>query len=232
MSKIYQFSSIGALMSGYFQPDKDVYAVCNCSSIGLGCSEQLNAEVTILDGLVYTATAGQPITQQASPFYTPFYQVTDFTQFKEHALLSVTQDTLEQALKSLIVLNNHFVAIRILGTFKNVTLRRPQASETQRSIQEVSENQQVDTYHNLNGSLIGFWTPEIFGRISVPGFHLHFLSHDQSMSGHVLSYETSSVTLQFEEKYNIEITHPKSHEFSHLDIDLKSLDQMIEQVEK
>ncbi|MBF7688088.1 acetolactate decarboxylase [Acinetobacter rathckeae] len=232
MNKIYQFSSIGALMSGYFKPDQNVYEVCTCSSIGLGCSELLNAEVTIVNGIVYTATAGRPTQHQTPPFYTPFYQVTDFSNFKEHQLCTVTQDTLEEALNHLMVLKNHFVAIRIYAVFKSITMRCPQASETPRSIQDVSDHQKVSTYHDLKGCLVGFWTPEVFGRMSVPGFHLHFLSHDHSISGHVLAYETTSATLQFEEKPTIELTNPQTNAFNDLVIDLESLDAMIEHVEK
>ncbi|MBF7681950.1 acetolactate decarboxylase [Acinetobacter sp. B5B] len=232
MGKIYQFSSIGALMSGYFQPDQDVYNVCTCSSIGLGCSEQLNAEVTILNGKVYTATAHQAIERPKAPFYTPFYQVTDFSNFKEQQILNTMQNTLEQELKHFVVLNNQFIALRIDGFFHQVTLRRPQASDKKRTIKEVSAKQEVIAYQDIRGCLIGFWTPEIFSRISVPGLHLHFLSHDASISGHVLAYHIESAKLQYEEKPTIEITHPQTTEFSQLNIDLKSLDQMIESVEK
>lgn len=232
MSKIYQFSSIGALMSGYFKPGQDIYPTCSCSSIGLGCSELVNAEVTVLNGAVYTATAEQKIQLEKAPFCVPFYQISDFNDYAEHEVSDINQDNLADIVKQHIVLNNNFVAVRIKAKFDAVKLRRPYASDQVRDVKEISGNQQVSEYKDVSGCLLGFWTPEIFGRLSVPGFHLHFLSDDTSISGHVLSYAASVATLQLEEKYSIEITNPRNSEFAHLDINLESLDQMIEQVEK
>ncbi len=37
------------------------------------------------------------------------------------------------------------------------------------------------------GSLVGFWSPPYMGTaLTVPGFHLHFLSADKERGGHVL----------------------------------------------
>lgn len=232
MSKIHQYSTIGALMSGYFNADEDVYQHCSCTSIGLGCSELLNAELTIQDGQVYTATAEKMTVKEHPPFYVPFYQVTSFDRYQEYPISCVSNITLENILTSFISLKNNFVAIRIIGEFSKLVLRRPYCSDKIRKVKDISDQQQVSEYNNINGYLIGFWTPEIYGRISVPGFHLHFLSDDFTVSGHVLSYQLSTGQLQFEEKATIELKNPTTNDFQKIDIDLESLDQMIEHVEK
>ncbi|MCF8999170.1 acetolactate decarboxylase [Acinetobacter nectaris] len=232
MSKIYQFSTIGALMSGYFYPDQDVSEVCSCSSIGLGCSEKLNAELTISDGKLYTATAEKSLESHTSALFVPFYQVTNFNNYKQYQILETTQDTLEQTIKHIILLKNNFVAVKIKAHFTNLVLRRPYASDKMRNIEDVSNNQLVSQYKDISGCLIGFWTPELFGRISVPGFHLHFLSDDLMISGHVLSYHFDSAELQIEEKRTIEIMNPNRSEFAELDINLQLLDGLISKVEK
>lgn len=232
MDKIYQFSTIGALMSGYFSPDQDVYKVCSCSSIGLGCSENLNAEMTILNGIPYTATAEEALKTPTAQLDVPFYQVTNFDQFQEYHIGEASIKNIEQFVRAVIPLNNNFIALRIEAIFNRITLRRPYASPDRRSIQEVSDNQEVSTYTEIKGYLVGFWTPEIFGRISVPGFHLHFISEDKSISGHVLDYHFSSALLQCEEKNVIEITHPKTSTFKNLNIDIEGLDEVIRKVEQ
>ncbi|MEB5477327.1 acetolactate decarboxylase [Acinetobacter pollinis] len=232
MSKIYQFSTIGALMSGYFSPDQDIYKVCSCSSIGLGCSENLNAEMTILNGTPYTATAEEALKTPEAPLEVPFYQVTSFDHFQEYHIGEASTKNLEQFVQAVIPLNNNFIALRIKATFHELTLRRPYASSETRSVQEVSDHQEVSTYKEIQGHLIGFWTPEMFGRISVPGFHFHFLSEDKSVSGHVLDYYFSSALLQCEEKNVIEITHPKTSAFKNLNIDIEGLDEVIRKVEQ
>lgn len=232
MTKIYQFSTIGALMSGYFLPDEDIYKVCSCSSIGLGCSANLNAEMTIFNGTPYTATAEQSTETPKAPLDVPFYQVTDFNNFHEYNIGEASFKTLEQFVRTVMPLNNNFIALRIEAIFHTLKLRRPYSSNSERSIQEVSGNQEVLTYDEIKGHLIGFWTPEMFGRISVPGFHLHFLSDDKSTSGHVLDYHFSSAILQIEEKNVIEITHPTTEKFKDLNINVENLDDTIRKVEQ
>jgi acetolactate decarboxylase len=31
-------------------------------------------------------------------------------------------------------------------------------------------------FHNIPGTLVGFWTPQYAKNLNVPGYHLHFLS--------------------------------------------------------
>ena len=41
---------------------------------------------------------------------------------------------------------------------------------------------------NVAGTIVGFWTPEIFHGVSVAGYHLHFLSDDLTFGGHVMDF--------------------------------------------
>ena len=41
---------------------------------------------------------------------------------------------------------------------------------------------------NVVGTIVGFWTPEIFHGVSVAGYHLHFISDDLTFGGHVMDF--------------------------------------------
>lgn len=41
---------------------------------------------------------------------------------------------------------------------------------------------------NVSGTIVGFWTPEIFHGVSVAGYHLHFISDDLTFGGHVMDF--------------------------------------------
>ncbi|WP_162885902.1 acetolactate decarboxylase, partial [Streptococcus intermedius] len=40
----------------------------------------------------------------------------------------------------------------------------------------------------ISGTIVGFWTPELFHGVSVAGYHLHFLSDDHQFGGHVMDF--------------------------------------------
>ena len=52
---------------------------------------------------------------------------------------------------------------------------------------------QVETVaRDIRGTVVGFWTPAIYQGIAVAGLHLHFLSEDRSIGGHVLDLAAES----------------------------------------
>lgn len=56
-----------------------------------------------------------------------------------------------------------------------------------RPLLAVAKEQFVYEFKDVSGSLLGFWSPQYFGSsLTVPGFHLHFLSTDKQHGGHVV----------------------------------------------
>ena len=232
MSKIIQFSTIGALMAGYFRGEYDASALKHPDAFGLGCSQGINGELTIFQGKVWEATAGEAphlLRQEMLPFL----QVTEFVPERTASVVNIDQHNAEQHLNQFIPLQNIFLAVCIEATFDHLVIRRPQpASDIPRDINDFARTQQEDTLNNINGYLIGFWTPALFGRISVPGFHFHFIDEKRNNSGHVLEFSAKKAILKYQEKQTIEVTNPGSAEYKNMTIDLSSLDKSIEHVEK
>lgn len=235
MSKITQFSTIGALMAGYFQPEQSLESL-SCAgthAFGLGCSAQISGELTIWGGRIHEATAGETLHCLSVETALPFVQVTPFSPQARHGIGPVTHDSAARALRRFINPDNIFLAVCIEATFDRLVLRRPQrATGGSRTVDEVAACQKVDHHEAIAGRLIGFWTPELFGRISVPGFHFHFLDHDETISGHVLEFAATEAMLSFEEKTSIEIRNPTDQAFRDHAIDVASLDEMIHRIEK
>ncbi|GAB6853401.1 acetolactate decarboxylase [Asaia astilbis] len=233
MSKITQFSTIGALMSGHLRGEAPLSHFCPAHGFGLGCSPEISGELTIHEGKVHEASAGEALHLVTAETLVPFLQVTEFSPQQTHRIVSVTQDTAYERLSQFIRPDNIFLAVTIVGVFDHLLLRRPQRAEgSQRSVDDVAASQREDSYKSISGRLIGFWTPELFGRVSVPGFHFHFLDDEARISGHVLEFEASEATLSFEEKTSIEIVNPASDAYRALSIDVGALDEMIHRIEK
>ncbi|WP_025840458.1 acetolactate decarboxylase [Asaia platycodi] len=233
MSKITQFSTIGALMAGHFRGEAPLSAFCSHLAFGLGCSAEISGELTIHDGKVHEATAGEALHCLPMEAEIPFVQVTDFVPLQEREVTSVTHENAEAQLSRFIRPDNIFLAVSISGCFEHLVLRRPhRADGGSRSVDDVAAAQKVDQYERITGRLIGFWTPELFGRVSVPGFHFHFLDETSQISGHVLEFSAQNAVLSFEEKTTIEIMNPASEAFRALEIDVDALDEMIHRIEK
>ncbi|MBT0723091.1 acetolactate decarboxylase [Rosenbergiella sp. S61] len=232
MSKITQYSTIGALMSGHFAGDFSVKSTHSPTLFGLGCSCGISGELTVCGGEFWEATAGESL-HQLDDRQLPFLQVTDFVAENSLKATGINDKNLEHRLSEQLAINNIFLAVNVKSRFDEVVIRRPQRDESQtRTVQEMSDSQQVDTHHNIAGQLIGFWTPALFGRISVPGFHFHFLSDDRKISGHVLSFTAANAVVDYQVKHSIEINNPTSEAYNTLDIDVAQLDQLISHVEK
>ncbi|CAI3952880.1 Alpha-acetolactate decarboxylase (AlsD) (PDB:1XV2) [Commensalibacter communis] len=234
MTKIIQFSTIGALMAGHVQGERDFAKLsCGCN-FGLGCSANLNGELTIYDGTAYEATAGQALETLDYEEKVPFIQLTNFNPEHEYVVEHVNHKNIEACLKRFIQAQNIFIAVSLQGVFEQIVFRRPYslADGEERNVDELAETQKVDTFHQIEGQLIGFWTPELFGRVSVPGFHFHFLDESKQISGHVLEFYMNYAQLSFQEKQTIEITNPKSNSYKEMNIDVNMLDEMIQKIEK
>lgn len=233
MSRIIQLSTISALMAGCFNQEFSLPDACQEHGFGLGCSANINGELTIYNGKVYEATAGESLHLLADNDKIPFIQVTRFQPEYQQPVENISHENIEQCIKNSLNINNIFLAVCVEGHFEKVVIRRPQREPAQtRSVNQIAAAQRIDTLENKQGKLIGFWTPEIFSRISVPGFHFHFLDQSQQISGHVLAFSATQAIMRFEEKPTIEITNPTSDVYKNTAIDLKSMDEMIQRIEK
>lgn len=231
MTKITQFSTIGALMAGLTEGWATLNKPCRETTFGLGCSRGAGGELTVFKGKIYQATAGQPVTLLSDPSV-PFIQLTDFEPEALHSIADINEQNLEQILLQLLNASNIWLAVSVSAQFTTVVLRRPQpATSAQQDMEHMAATQQVSHYQQLNGTLIGFWTPALYGRISVPGFHFHFLDTSHEISGHVLAFSAASAELRYQQKTIIEITNPASEHYRQLPIDIDKLDSMMSRIE-
>lgn len=233
MSKIIQFSTIGALMAGHLQGEWCLNNINHQNAFGLGCSELINGELTIFQGNIWEGTAKETLHSLNKHHLLPFIQLTEFNPEKTCHITNINHHNIEKLLNDEINSQNIFLAICIEAIFEEVTFRQPQrATKNDRQVSEIAASQLINTSYNIQGRLIGFWTPELYGRISVPGFHFHFIDDKESITGHVLGYKAKHAILSFEEKQTIEITNPTSQNYKQLKIDVTKLDHLITKIEK
>ena len=64
------------------------------------------------------------------------------------------------------------------GNFSHMHVRMIPKSTPDTKFAEVATHQPEYSRENVAGTIVGFWTPEIFHGVSVAGYHLHFISDD------------------------------------------------------
>ncbi len=230
--KITQFSGVNALMGGVFEGLFPISEVKKHGNFGLGCSEGLTGEVIIDCCHFWDAKGNKPLRIMDDTEKMPFAQITTFAPEVSFAISHVSKSTLYEELSKHLKFDNVFLALKLEGKFDHLKVRRPrELHQSFKNALEVAEHQIIEDVENVEGELIGFWTPEFFQNISVAGFHLHFIDKSKKSGGHVIDFSINQGTLSYEVKYGLDIE--LSDKKAYLDHDLKiaDMDKIIKKVE-
>lgn len=67
---------------------------------------------------------------------------------------------------------------------------------------------------NIQGTMVGFFTPSLMSNVDLSPFHFHFLSDDKRFAGHLIkgTILNAEVRIQIDSKtgYDIELLHQNS----------------------
>ena len=187
---VTQFAVIDALLAGAYESGLRVGEARAIGDFGLGCVDHLGGEVVIVDGAAIECTLdGRPVTMDDDEIL-PFAIVCRFPEIpgvglneQDVAGLAGFAASVEPQLTS----RNLFHAVRFDGVLAEVRVRvTPRQQHPLPRLAEVTSHQVETVARRIRGTVVGFWTPAIYQGIAVSGLHLHFLSEDRSLGGHVL----------------------------------------------
>lgn len=197
-NEIFQYSIVNALMDGVADKGLPISTLLSHGDHGLGTFRHMVGEMIILNGDLYqmksdgsitTVDPGSDAESQAGPI-TPFAMVTYFQP--THSIAAVLSDKADLVgILSFLLPDAHnlYLAIRIKGIFKSVTVRTAGGqTKPHESLVEVGKHQTSHVFDEgrLEGTIIGFRSPAYMQGISVAGDHLHFISADKKKGGHLL----------------------------------------------
>jgi acetolactate decarboxylase len=94
---------------------------------------------------------------------------------------------------------NTFVAIKISGSFKHVQTRIVEKQERPYpTLSETTSMQKVFEAEDVQGTVVGYYTPELFHGAGVGGMHLHFIDDQHQFGGHLLDFTTDQAKLSWQ----------------------------------
>ncbi|AEY87015.1 acetolactate decarboxylase [Streptomyces olivaceoviridis] len=214
-STVYQTSTMAALLDGVYDGDVTVAALLEHGDFGVGTFNGLDGEMVVLDGVCHRLRADGTVTPAADTDRTPFAAVTFFRpDATRHLSAPMTRHDVETVVDELAPSGNLIRAVRVDGHFSSVRTRT--VAEQHRPyppLVEATEGQAVAAFQDIDGTLVGFVTPEYEGGVSVPGYHLHFIDQAKQKGGHCFDFEITAGTVAVATAHEFHLSLPTSPEF-------------------
>jgi acetolactate decarboxylase len=185
---ISQFSTIDAIMLGIYDGPATFGEVKKYGDFGIGTVNHLEGEMVGIDGVFYQITSDGTVHVLPDDAKTSFATVSFFRgEHASHIPKITSLRGIQKCLDSHLGSHNFFWSLSIHGTFASLRARSvTRQHKPYRPLTEVVKSESIFEFRNVTGTLIGFRSPSYIKGINVPGYHLHFLSDDKTMGGHVL----------------------------------------------
>ena len=223
--RLYQVSSIDALLAGLYDGVAYVEEAITHGDFGLGTFDRLDGELILLDGEVFRAGADGKVVRMPADSRTPFIAVTDFAADLElPAPTGLSYAEFKQWLEQRLPSPNLVYGVRVDARFRDIRFRSvPPQQPPYPPLAEVAKQQSLFRQQGLTGTLVGFWCPQSMRGLNVPGFHLHLLSDDRRHAGHLLDFVLDEGRVQLDLTNVIQVHLPMNPSF--LDTDLATTDE-------
>jgi acetolactate decarboxylase len=217
---LFQASTVGALLHGAYDGDLSFAELAEHGDLGLGTLNGLDGEMIALDGRFFRADVDGRVHPIAPAEKTPFAVVTNFEPAIDTRIDGpLSHSELLARLDELIPAGASSCAIRLDGAFALVQARSvPLQSPPYRPLTEVVAEQHVFGLRDVAGTMLGFRFPAYVEGIEIAGYHLHFISDDRSVGGHVLDSRCDGLRVRIDPSEDLHIELPPRIELGDPDL--------------
>ena len=221
--KIYQYSLFTALANKIYDGTLTVGEVKKRGNLGLGTFNGLNGEMIVCDSTVYQFLSDGTVRQPENKELVPFAVVTFFDEellFQPPGVESY--DSLKAFIGSKLPSENNCYAFKINGKFNYLKCGSAHRQEKPftKNLSDALVDRPVFENENISGTMVGFWFPEYTGKMNVAGFHLHFISDDKKVAGHVMELMVTDLKIGIDVCNGFEVVLPETADFEKTKFDL------------
>jgi acetolactate decarboxylase len=210
-AEAYQVGTISGLIAGGYDGDTTMGELLRQGGFGLGTFNGVDGEMMVLDGRVFRGMVDGSARRVPRNEKTPFAVVTSF-QPRGSVRVSPGQSLaqLQAALDALPYSASRILAARVDAQFQAIQVRsEPKQTPPYRPLPEVIKEQQViNDFTDVRGTLIGFRFPATASSVNVAGWHFHFLTADRTRGGHVFTLTTGAGRAWLQEISDLRIRFP------------------------
>jgi len=216
---LYITAPVNALVEGLYRENTSISEIIKKGNFGLGTFDDLDGEMVILEGKAYQLKSDGQAYKVSPSQMTPFACITQFEPYSfEEVDTSINLKELYGFLDKTLPSKNMIYAIKIEGEFSYIKTRSVPKQESYKPLVEVARNQPEFSYKNISGSMVGFWTPDFMDKITVPGYHLFFLSKNLELGGHLLDCQTKKIKISIQHVARVELSLPITLDFMTTDL--------------
>lgn len=212
--KIYQVSTIQALMLGYSRSVISVSELLEHGNTGLGTFTDVDGEMIVLDGICYRALENGSIEIAEPDRGVPFSTVctmkkTAPIKFGRTKDIAALKTSLNNIIDSHFGLNSMHMA-RIDGEFEVVDARSESGYRSAHVELKtiLGKTQRAMKFENIKGTLVCVYFPDYLDGINASGWHMHFISEDRRFGGHIFDIVMKSGEGQISKIDSIELKLP------------------------
>ena len=228
-SVLYQHGTLGTLMAGLLKGTASINELLQHGDLGIATLTGSNGEVIFLDGKAYHANEHKEFVELKGDELTPYATVTKFVADTSYETKDKSSEAVFAEIKEKMLSENLFSAVKISGLFKKMHVRMMPAQEppyTRLIDSARRQPEQTETY--VKGSVVGFFTPELFHGIGSAGF----ANDDRNFGGHVLDFEVEDVKVEIQNIETFEQHFPiQDEDFINANIDYKDIADEIREAE-
>ena len=216
---LFQVSISGALVAGVYDREVSVASILEHGDFGLGTFANLDGEMVVLDGRAFQVKGTGKVLEAAPDAGAPFAVVTRFSPQidVDGGPLAGIKD-LEAFCDRQRLSGNIFYAIRLDGHFSRVRTRAVNPPSPGTRLVDATKAQSEFSFTDIDGTLVGLWSPGFSSAFSVPGYHFHFISSDRQHGGHLLDVEAPQLHVRIESLTDFHLALPSSEAFLQADL--------------
>jgi acetolactate decarboxylase len=224
---LFQVSTSGALVAGVSSGAVSAKTILDHGDFGLGTFADLDGEMVVLDGHVYRVQGSGRVTQAVPNAQAPFAVVTRFApqidvEVGPFATLAALQAWCDRFRNS----GNIFYAFRLDGRFSSIRTRAVSPSRKGVHLVDAAKSQSEFNFSNIDGTLVGLWSPGFSSAFSIAGYHFHFISEDRQHGGHLLGCAADRLQLRMEALNNFHLALPENESFLKADLSKSTAEEL------
>ena len=234
--RLFQVALLQSLMRGEYDGVITVWELKHYGDTGIGTFQGVNGELIALNGKVYRAAWDGSVEIAPDDETVPFSNVTFFDD--DIVVENVKCNSIDE-LKSIFdsIVNRHgknqFYMVKLSGNFSKMLVRSelPQHEPYRPLAEALKTDQREFSYENINGTVVALYCPDYMEGLNSSGWHLHFVSDDETKGGHVLGLEVANATLAMDIISEFSMIVPNRASFNGKDLaaDMKEEIREVEQ---
>ena len=222
---LYQHGTLALLVPGLLDGTLRMKELLRHGDTGIGTGEGLDGEIIILHGTPYQVRHDGKIMVVPDDFTLPFANAhfADFSPLDDISDCSLTE--LTEWLPRATGLGNTFFAATVTGSFRNMRTRAfAKQSRPYPTLEQTAQDERIFSVAATEGTLLLYYSPQVFNGVAVGGFHIHYLAGDFSIGGHVLDFHVAHARVQvqrfdtLQEHLPVSSGEYRAHDFSQDDI--------------